>query len=229
MRMPVVPALDKDGWLFVGIFALIALLLSAVSDFLGYLGWILTGWCAYFFRDPQRITPVREGLIIAPADGVISAIVEDTPPEELGFAEGKWLRISTFLNVFDVHVNRVPISGRIIRSIYHPGKFLNASLDKASKDNERQSLVVEADYNKTLVGFVQIAGLVARRIRCDVSVDQEVKTGNRFGMIRFGSRVDVYLPAQFKPLVVVGQRMIAGETVMADLTSQEEQRLGEIR
>lgn len=229
MRMPMVPALDKDGWLFVGIFALIAIVLGMVSDFLGYIGWILTGWCAYFFRDPQRVTPVRDGLVIAPADGVISAIVEDTPPEELGLEGGNWWRISTFLNVFDVHVNRVPIGGRILRSIYHPGKFLNASLDKASKDNERQSLVVETDFNNVQIGFVQIAGLVARRIRCDVSVEQHVKTGQRFGMIRFGSRVDIYLPKTYQPLVIVGQRMIAGETIIADLTSQESQRLGETR
>jgi phosphatidylserine decarboxylase len=222
------PNIHRDGWIFIAIFAFCALVLSLMAESLGWIGAILTGWCVYFFRDPERVTPVREQLIISPGDGLVQAIVEASPPDEMDLKAGKWLRISIFLSVFDVHVNRVPIGGKIIKSVYHPGKFFNASLDKASEHNERQVLVVETK-DKKEIGFVQIAGLIARRIRCDVEEGQEVKTGERFGMIRFGSRVDVYLPKGTAIQVIEGQRVIGGETVIADLTSNEESRKGEYR
>lgn len=221
------PKIHQEGFIFIGIFLVATLILWAISDFLGYIGLVLTGWCAYFFRDPDRVVPQKEGLIVSPADGVVHAIVEDaeTPPE-MDLPKGKWTRVSIFLNVFNVHVNRVPVGGKIIKSIYHPGKFLNASLDKASKDNERQSLVVEtADKSKTKIGFTQIAGLIARRIRCDIREDDDVQTGHRFGLIRFGSRCDIFLPEGITPKLIVGQKTIAGETILADLTDKSEKPL----
>jgi phosphatidylserine decarboxylase len=220
-------AVHKDGWKFIIIFALITVLMAIFSTTLGWIGGILTVWCVLFFRDPTRLTPTREGLIVSPADGVVSAVVSVTPPPELGL-EGTWTRVSVFLNVFDVHVNRVPLGGTLIKSIYHPGRFLNASLDKASEHNERQSLVVETQKGLQ-IAFVQIAGLIARRIVCEVREGQELKTGQRFGMIRFGSRADVYLPEGIVPLVAEGQRMVAGESILADLDSKEPQRLAEVR
>lgn len=228
MRPPVVAPIHREGWIFVAIFGICALLMGMVSTFLGWLGIALTGWCAYFFRDPERVTPVREGLVISPADGIILHIHEANPPKELGLEEGAWKKISIFLNVFDVHINRVPMDGKITKSIYNPGKFLNASFDKASEENERQSLVLETKDHKE-IAFVQIAGLVARRIRCDVNESQIVQAGERYGLIRFGSRVDLYLPKDTQPLVIEGQRMIGGETVIADLKSQEPSRIGDIR
>ncbi|NCP62418.1 MAG: phosphatidylserine decarboxylase [Alphaproteobacteria bacterium] len=223
------PKIHKEGFLFIGIFLGITLILSLLSSVLGYIGLIFTGWCAYFFRDPDRVVPTREGLIVSPADGVVHAVVEDAEtPEEMDLPKGKWTRISIFLNVFNVHVNRVPVGGKIIKSVYHPGKFLNASLDKASKENERQALVVETK-TKDIIGFTQIAGLIARRIRCDIREQDEVKTGQRFGLIRFGSRCDVYLPASLAPQVIVGQKTIAGETVLADMAAKDAHPLeGEI-
>lgn len=228
MRIPVLAPLHREGWIFVALFLLGALVLGLVSGELGLLGFALTGWCAYFFRDPERVTPVRSGLIISPADGVVQTVTADTPPAELGLDGEGWTRISIFLNIFDVHVNRIPCSGKIIKSIYRPGKFINASLDKASVFNERQSLVM-ADAEGRQIAFVQIAGLIARRILCDVQEGQEVLAGERYGMIRFGSRVDVYLPEGVSPLVLEGQRMIGGETILADFLSQEKQRQGEVR
>ena len=223
------PKIHKEGFLFIGIFLGITLILSLLSSVLGYIGLIFTGWCAYFFRDPDRVVPTREGLIVSPADGVVHAVVEDAEtPEEMDLPKGKWTRISIFLNVFNVHVNRVPVGGKIIKSVYHPGKFLNASLDKASKENERQALVVETK-TKDIIGFTQIAGLIARRIRCDIREQDEVKTGQRFGLIRFGSRCDVYLSASLAPQVIVGQKTIAGETVLADMAAKDAHPLeGEI-
>ncbi len=212
------PKIHKEGFLFIGIFLGITLILSLLSSVLGYIGLVFTAWCAYFFRDPDRVVPTREGLIVSPADGVVHTVVEDAEtPEEMELPKGKWTRISIFLNVFNVHVNRVPLGGKIIKSVYHPGKFLNASLDKASKENERQALVVETK-TKDIIGFTQIAGLIARRIRCDIREQDEVKTGQRFGLIRFGSRCDIYLPASLAPQVIVGQKTIAGETILADMT-----------
>ena len=220
-----VPKIHKEGFLFIGIFLVISLILASIATFLGYLGLVLTGWCAYFFRDPDRVVPQKDGLIVSPADGVVHAIVEnaDTPPE-MDLPKGKWTRISIFLNVFNVHVNRVPLGGKIIKSIYHPGKFLNASLDKASVHNERQALVVETA-DKKLIGFTQIAGLIARRIRCDIREGDDVKTGQRFGLIRFGSRCDIYLPSDLVPHIIVGQKTIAGETVITDMGEKGKKQL----
>lgn len=213
--------IHRDGWKFIAAFAVISLSLGFLSRELGWLGVILTGWCVYFFRDPDRVTPLKEDAIISPADGVVCGITETQPPKELNL-EGTFTRISIFLNVFDVHVNRIPLNGTITKSIYHPGKFFNASLDKASEYNERQALVVETA--KHSVVFVQIAGLIARRILCEVTEGQHVKAGERFGLIRFGSRVDIYVPQGISPLVMVGQRMIGGETILADLSSQTQEK-----
>ena len=202
--------------------------LNLFSVALGIAGVVLTLWCVYFFRDPERITPVREGLIISPADGVGKMIDKAPPPKELNMGDKDRWRICVFMNVFNVHVNRIPISGTVTALNYRPGKFLNASLDKASELNERQSLGLTLDGGKD-IAFVQIAGLVARRILCDVTEGKEMKTGERFGMIRFGSRVDVYLPDGVKPMVAVGQTAIAGETVIADIQAKEPVRAGETR
>lgn len=228
MLKTVLCPIHKDGWLFIAIFAGISLLLGLIAESLGWLGAIMTGWCVFFFRDPDRVVPTREGLVVSPADGVVTAIISTPAPAELGLTKGEWTRVSIFLNVFNVHVNRVPIQGTILKSIYHPGKFVNATLDKSSDDNERQLLVVETQ-DKKLIAFTQIAGLIARRIRCDVREGDQVVSGQRFGIIRFGSRSDVYLPKGINPLVVVGQKMIGGETVIADFKSKEEPRTGETR
>jgi phosphatidylserine decarboxylase len=192
------------------------------------VGLGLTIWCFYFFRDPDRVTPVRPGLVVSPADGTVQMIGPASPPLELGIGTEPLMRISVFMSVFDCHVNRAPIAGAIIKDEYTPGKFINATLDKASEDNERQSLVIRTPDGKDFA-VVQIAGLVARRIRCDVREGQHVLTGQRFGMIRFGSRLDVYLPRGVAPLVLVGQKAVAGETVLADVQSGEPMREGEVR
>ena len=216
------------GWPFIAAFAGISALLTAISGTLGMLGWILTAWCVYFFRDPDRVVPSRPGLIVAPGDGILQAIVDiDSPPAELGLAPGKYTRLSTFLSVFDVHVNRFPLAGKVVGKTYIPGKFVNAALDKASEDNERLALRLEVEGGRE-IGVVQIAGLIARRILCFVEPGFVTKTGERFGLIRFGSRVDVYLPAGIAPLVIVGQRMVGGETVLADLNGTEPARQGDL-
>lgn len=216
--------IHREGYRFIAIFAVLTLLLFwLVGDVLGWIGVVLTLWCAYFFRDPVRVTPVREGLIISPADGRVSAIQTVTPPPELGFGPEPRLRVSIFMNVFDVHVNRAPVSGRVVRMSYIPGKFINAELDKASEDNERQAYVFEQQ-DGTEIGMVQIAGLIARRIVPFVKPDTVVSVGERVGLIRFGSRVDVYLPVGQATQVAIGQRAIAGETVIADLSSSEPDR-----
>lgn len=207
--------ITPEGYPFIGAFALASLILFWVWTPLGWIGTILTLWCIYFFRDPVRVTPVREGLVVAPADGRISQITTAAPPHELGLGDKPLPRISIFMSVFDCHVNRSPVSGKIEKIVYQPGKFFNADLDKASADNERNSLVIAT--GSTRVAVVQIAGLVARRIVCFVAIGQPVGIGERFGMIRFGSRLDVYLPEDTAPLVAVGQTAIAGETVLADL------------
>ncbi|MDK3160012.1 phosphatidylserine decarboxylase [Kamptonema cortianum] len=186
------------------------------------------GGAFIFFRNPRRITPLGDGLVISPADGIITKIEKALPPKELKWKKSRLTRISIFLNVFDVHVNRIPVDGIIKRVHYYPGKFFNASLDKASEFNERNSLLIETPSHQEIL-IIQIAGLIARRILCDVQAGDEVNSGEVFGIIRFGSRVDVYLPEGINPLVVEGQRMIAGETVLADLNSTAPQRLGENR
>lgn len=220
--------IHRAGWPFIALFAAGTVVLNMYSDALGIAGVVLTLWCVYFFRDPERITPVRKGLIISPADGVVQMIDKAPPPKELDMGDKDRWRICVFMNVFNVHVNRIPIGGTVTALNYRPGKFLNASLDKASELNERQSLGLTLANGKD-IAFVQIAGLVARRILCDVTEGQEMKTGERFGMIRFGSRVDVYLPDGVKPLVAVGQTAIAGETMIADIQAKEPARAGEIR
>jgi phosphatidylserine decarboxylase len=182
---------------------------------LGWLGVLATAWCAYFFRDPQRATPIREGLIVSPADGRISQIAMAPPPAELEMGVAPRPRVSIFMSVFDVHVNRTPVAGQIERIAYRPGKFINAELDKASEDNERNGIVIRTGAGR--IGIVQIAGLIARRIVCFVREGQTVNAGDRVGLIRFGSRVDVYLPEGTRPLVSEGQTAIGGETVLADL------------
>ena len=223
-----VKPVHREGWRFLGIFAAATLLLFLIWEPLGWIGIGLTVWCYYFFRDPDRVTPNRPGLIISPADGIVSLIEPAVPPEELGLGPAPMTRVSVFMNVFNCHVNRAPVEGRIASVAYRPGKFFNASLDKASSDNERNAIAIEmADGRK--IAVVQIAGLVARRIVCDVSAGQHVATGERFGMIRFGSRLDTYLPDGVEPLVALGQTTVAGETVLADLTSDEPRRLGGVR
>ena len=217
--------IHREGIKFVLIFSAISVALFLIYLPLGWIGIGLTIWCVYFFRDPKRTTPVREGLIVRPADGVISLIEKTTPPPELGIKREALTRISVFMNVFDCHVNRSPIAGKVIEISYRPGKFFNASLDKASVDNERNSLVLQIPDGRQIV-LVQIAGLVARRIVSFVKSKQTLRTGQRFGLIRFGSRVDIYLPDGVQPLVSLGQIMISGETVIADLASTELARAG---
>ncbi len=228
-RLPLVPGesakyrlpdMHPEGRKFLGI-ALLAVLVSGLWLQWTALSFLLLGlsiWVAAFFRDPVRVTPLGEGLIVSPADGLISLITTVDVPRQLlgegGLEPGQMTRVSVFMNVFDVHVNRAPIAGRLTRIVYVPGKFLNADLDKASEENERQYFVME-DAGGVRVGFTQIAGLVARRIMKWVDVGQALKVGERFGLIRFGSRVDVFLPAGYVPAVAVGQRAIAGETVLA--------------
>jgi phosphatidylserine decarboxylase len=214
IRSQMVP-ITPEGYPFIGAFALVSLVLFWLWSPLGWLGTVATLWCAYFFRDPPRVTPVRDGIVVAPADGRISQVTSVAPPHELGLGDKLLPRVSIFMSVFDCHINRSPMAGRIERIVYQPGVFFNADLDKASADNERNSLVI-ATANARIV-VVQIAGLVARRIVCFVREGQPIAAGERFGMIRFGSRLDIYLPEGVVPQVAVGQTAIAGETVIADL------------
>jgi len=213
--------IHREGWRFIAIFAAVTLVLFWLDlELLGWIGLLATAWCAYFFRDPERVTPLRPGLVISPADGRVSAVEQIVPPPELDLVREPLTRISVFMNVFDVHVNRSPVDGAIKRIAYIPGVFINADLDKASADNERQALTLEIA-GGARVGVVQIAGLIARRIVKFVGEGDHVVAGQRFGLIRFGSRVDVYLPEGVQSLVSAGQRAIGGETVLADLNSAE--------
>jgi phosphatidylserine decarboxylase len=216
IRSQVVP-ISPEGYPFIGASALVSLILFWLWNPLGWLGTLATIWCAYFFRDPPRVTPVREGLVVAPADGRINQVTSAIPPNYLDLGSRPLPRISIFMSVFDCHVNRSPAAGKIEKVVYHPGKFFNADLDKASVDNERNCLVIATPSAR--VAVIQIAGLVARRIICFVRPGQSIGAGERFGMIRFGSRLDVYLPEGTTPLVATGQTSIAGETVLADLLS----------
>ena len=222
------PRIHREGKPFILAFAAATLVLFLVWPPLGWAGLVLTIWCVYFFRDPDRYTPTDRDLIICPADGVICSVGEATPPAELEMAEEQYLRICVFMNVFNCHVNRSPVDGEIDRVVYHPGKFLNASLDKASEDNERNGLVIRTN-SMGQVGVVQIAGLVARRIVCEVKPNDVLEAGERFGIIRFGSRVDVYVRKDIAPLVSVGQTVVAGETVLADSRLTGEARTAEVR
>ncbi|GHG83329.1 phosphatidylserine decarboxylase proenzyme [Pseudodonghicola xiamenensis] len=213
-----VKPMHREGIKFVAAFAVVTVLLFLIWDVLGWIGVGLTVWCYYFFRDPERATPQRPGLIVSPADGIVSLIEPAVPPAELGLPDAPLTRVSVFMNVFNCHVNRTPIAGEITAIAYRPGKFFNASLDKASTDNERNSLAIRMGDGRS-IAVVQIAGLVARRIVCFAKPGDRMQTGERFGLIRFGSRLDVYLPDGVEPLVSLGQTMVAGETVIADLTA----------
>ena len=217
--------MHREGIKFILIFSVISLILFFIYIPLGWVGIGLTIWCYYFFRDPKRTIPVRDGLLVSPADGVISLIEKTMPPPELDIEKEELTRISVFMNVFNCHVNRSPIAGKVMEINYRPGKFFNASLDKASVDNERNSLVLQIPDGRQIV-VVQIAGLVARRIVSFVKPKQTLRIGQRFGLIRFGSRVDIYLPTGVQPLVCIGQTMVSGETVIADLNSKELVRHG---
>lgn len=212
--------IHREGYIFIAIFAVVAFILGSFSGTLGWIGLISTVWCAYFFRNPERRTPVNDNLIISAGDGVVQTIKEVAPPSELGLGDDEMIRVSVFLNVFNVHVNRAPASGKILSLNYHPGRFFNASLDKASIHNERQSVLMETTTG-VKIAFVQIAGLIARRIVCDLEENQEVKAGQRYGIIRFGSRVDIYLPLKTAILVSEGQTCVGGETIIADLAMKK--------
>ncbi len=227
-RTFVLPNIHNEGWRFVGIFAAVTALLAMIWEPLGWMGLVLTVWCYYFFRDPERVTPNVADVVVSPADGTVQMITQTMAPAELGMGKQKFTRVSIFMSVFNVHVNRAPAEGKITKAVYVPGKFLNATLDKASKDNERQLLAMKTVSGKDIC-FVQIAGLVARRIVCDAAVGQTYKAGERFGMIRFGSRLDVYLPEGVEPQVAVGQTMVAGESVIANLTAKASAVEGVVR
>lgn len=213
IRNTLVPV-RREGWPFIAAFAAVAVILGFFSTSLFWIGAILTAWCAYFFRDPERVTPIDDRLVISSADGIVSAVGPAVPPRELGLSNSEMLRISVFMNVFSCHVNRSPVRGRIATIEHRPGKFLNAELDKASVENERNGLVIDSPNGR--IGVVQVAGLVARRILCWAEQGNDISTGERFGLIRFGSRVDIYLPEGFAPMVAVGQSAVAGETIIAE-------------
>jgi len=215
--------IHREGYPFIGGFALLSLVLFLVWSPLGWIGTVMTLWCAYFFRDPVRVTPVRDGIVVSPADGRVSQIVNASPPPELGLGNKALTRVSIFMSVFDCHVNRSPASGRIERIAYHAGTFLNADLDKASENNERNSLIIATTGGARIV-VVQIAGLIARRIVSFVREGVAIGAGERFGLIRFGSRLDIYLPDGVRPMVAEGQTAIAGETVLADLRAPDSGR-----
>ena len=216
--------MHPEGWRFVGIFGLITLILFWLWVPLGWVGVGLTIWCYYFFRDPVRSVPLTENLILSPADGVISLIEPAVPPIELGMGPQPLTRVSVFMSVFNCHVNRMPVGGKVEAVAYRAGTFVNASLDKASADNERNALLISMA-DGTQVAVVQIAGLVARRIVCFTKPGASLRAGDRFGLIRFGSRLDVYLPPGVAPMVALGQTMIAGESIIADLAAQSPARL----
>ncbi len=215
MLVPIHPA----GWPFIGLFAAVTLGLGFLFAECLIIGVPATTWCVYFFRNPPRVTPSSEAVVIAPADGRVIATGNEQAPAELGLPDGQWRCISIFMNVFDVHVNRSPFAGHIGHQIYVKGRFVNASLDKAHHENERMVQRLDTENKQAPhIGIVQIAGLVARRILCDVKVGDQLGVGQQFGLIRFGSRVDIWLPDSVAPLVLVGQKTIAGETILADLS-----------
>ncbi|WP_316859654.1 phosphatidylserine decarboxylase [uncultured Cohaesibacter sp.] len=221
IKKSVVP-IHPEGHPFIAIFAIATVILGWFVSALFWIGLFLTLWCCYFFRDPSRITPLRKGLVVSPADGIVSSVGLAVPPKELDLSDAPMMRVSVFMSVFNVHVNRAPIQGRVRKVAYKPGKFLNAELDKASEDNERNSLIIDTDYGA--IGVTQIAGLIARRIVCWTEEGEDLPVGSRFGLIRFGSRVDVYLPTHVIPFVVEGQTMIAGETILARMEGAQEER-----
>ncbi len=211
--VPIHPA----GWPFIFIFVVASILITSFWSPFALPGTLLSLWCVYFFRNPVRTTPVTDNLIVAPADGRVLSTGVAPAPDDLGLPQGEWRRIAIFMNVFDVHVNRAPVAGRVTAASYHAGKFFNASLDKAAEANERQNIIMETASGQA-IGMVQIAGLVARRILLEAGVGDQLAIGQQFGIIRFGSRVDVWIPASTPVLVMEGQRTVAGETVLADLS-----------
>ena len=216
IRNTIVPV-HKEGYPFVIAFFVVSLILGWIWEPLFWVGLVLTLWCAYFFRDPERVTPQDEDLVISPADGRVSSIGMYAPPAELGLGSEPLLRITVFMNVFNCHVNRAPVRGRLREIVYREGAFLNAELDKASEENERNGLIIETKHGD--IGVVQIAGLVARRILCWSKPGESLEAGERFGLIRFGSRLDVFLPEGAVARVSLGQTAIAGETVLAEFGS----------
>ena len=207
------PKLHNEGYRFIVIFVVLTIVLYLINGFLGFIGLVLTIWCYYFFRDPDRVSIEDENYLISPADGEVLQILETNGPKELSLENKKYNKISIFMNVFDCHVNRTPCSGIVSEILYKPGKFINASLDKASEDNERNYYKIKNNLGEEII-VVQIAGLIARRVVTEVSKDQELKQGERIGMIRFGSRVDIFFE-NYKPLVKINQKTIAGETLLA--------------
>tara|TARA_B100000965_G_scaffold349885_1_gene323316 strand:- start:162 stop:809 length:648 start_codon:yes stop_codon:yes gene_type:complete len=213
MLNKIFPKIHDEGYKFLVIFVLVTIVLYFINSFLGLVGFVLTIWCYYFFRDPERITIGDENYLTSPADGEVLQVTEVDGPKELGLENKKFKKISIFMNVFDCHVNRSPCSGKVSEILYKPGKFINASLDKASEDNERNYYNIKNSFSENVI-VVQIAGLIARRIVTETSVDQDLQQGTRIGMIRFGSRADLYFE-NYEPLVKVGQKTIAGETLLA--------------
>ena len=207
------PKIHNEGYKFIVIFVLITIVLYFISGFLGFIGLVLTIWCYYFFRDPERISIGDDNYLTSPADGLVLQVLESEGPKELGLENKKFKKVSIFMNVFDCHVNRAPCSGKISEILYKPGKYINASLDKASEDNERNYYKIKNSHDEDVI-VVQIAGLVARRIVTETSVNEELQQGSRLGMIRFGSRADLYFE-NYEPLVKVNQKTIAGETLIA--------------
>ena len=207
------PKIHDEGYKFLVIFVAVTIVLYFINGFLGFIGFVLTIWCYYFFRDPERISIGDENYLTSPADGEVLQVMETEGPKELGLENRKFKKVSIFMNVFDCHVNRSPCSGKVSEILYKPGKFINASLDKASEDNERNYYKIKNSQGEDVI-VVQIAGLVARRIVTETSIDQELQQGTRIGMIRFGSRADLFFE-NYEPLVQVGQKTIAGETLIA--------------
>ena len=209
--------IHKEGYKFIFIFAIVTAILALISNFLGVIGLVATLWCIFFFRDPERFVPLEDNVIISPADGVVTRVEYGAEaPEELGYGKTKFNKVSIFLNVFNVHVNRVPLSGSVTKIVYRPGKFLSANAEDASVENERNSVVVK-NSNGTEIIFVQVAGLVARRIISDLKEGQEVVAGQRYGIIRFGSRADLYFPENVEIKSLLGQTMVGGETIIAKI------------
>ena len=213
MFSKIFPKIHAEGYKFLVIAGIITIVFYIFSNFLGLIGLVLTIWVYYFFRDPERVIINDDNYLISPADGEVIKVEEVDGPKELGLENKKFKKISVFMNIFDCHVNRTPCAGKIEEILYKPGKFVNASLDKASEDNERNYFKIKDPHNNDII-VVQIAGLVARRIVCESNKDQELKQGDRIGMIRFGSRTDIYYE-NYEPLVKVGQKAISGETLLA--------------
>ena len=213
MLNKIFPKIHDEGYKFLVIFVIATIILYFINSFLGFIGFILTIWCYYFFRDPERISIRDENYLISPADGEVLQVIEIEGPKELGLENKKFKKVSIFMNVFDCHVNRSPCTGKVSEILYKPGKFINASLDKASEDNERNYYKIKNSQGEDII-VVQIAGLIARRIVTETSINQELQQGTRIGMIRFGSRADLFFE-NYEPLVQVGQKTIAGETLIA--------------